>query len=168
MVAESVFEAGGLLRGSSGAALERYLARQRGVMRAEANPVSQTVTVAYDEQVLSADGVRDLIRAFGCTCGGEIVPCRLCRDEQAAVIGSTVEHGAGHPAPAPGTPPAEHAAHAAHAAAPAAGAEHAGHAEHAAHAAAPAAGAEHAGHAAMAASGEMAQMAHAMGHGAGM
>ncbi len=158
---ESVFEAGGLLRGSSGAALERYLARQRGVVHAEANPVSQTVTVAYDEQVLSAAGVRDLIRGFGCACGGEIVPCRLCRDEQAAVIGSTVEHGAGHPAPAPGTPPVEHAAHAeapaAHAEAPVPGAEHAVHAEHA-------------GHAAMAApaGSEMAQMAHAMGHGAGM
>ena len=77
---------------------------------AEANPVSQTVTVRYDEAALTADDVRALIERFGCSCGGEIVPCHLCRDEQPAVIGSTV---AAWRLPHTRTPVAhEHAGHA--------------------------------------------------------
>ncbi|HKY88512.1 MAG TPA: heavy-metal-associated domain-containing protein, partial [Candidatus Limnocylindrales bacterium] len=78
---DGVFEAGGLLRASSAAALGEFLRRQRGVSDAQANPVSQTVTVHYDEAALSADDVRALIERFGCSCGGEVVPCHLCRDE---------------------------------------------------------------------------------------
>ena len=47
-MADDVFEAGGLLRASSAAALEQFLARQPGIHGADANPVSQTVTVHYD------------------------------------------------------------------------------------------------------------------------
>ncbi len=156
-----IFEAGGLLRASSAAGLEAFLRRQQGIEAVEANPVSQTVTVHYDEAALTADDVRVLIERFGCNCGGEVVPCHLCRDEQPAVIGSTVAHGAAHALPD------EHAGHAmvapaaARAETPPAGHnEPAGHDEHAAHAmAAPAAGPVQ---------GEMAQMAHAMGHGGGM
>ena len=149
-----IFEASGLLRASSATGLEEFLRRQRGIGAVEANPVSQTVTVHYDESTLTANEVRALIERFGCSCGGEVVPCHLCRDEQPAVIGSTVAHGAAH------APPPEHAGHAmvapAGAAAPAGTRDvHAGHAM-----AAPAAGAP--------VSGEMAQMAHEMGHGGGM
>ena len=159
----TVFEAAGLLRASSSVGLEEYLERHTGVERAEANPVSQTVTVRFDESLLSADDVRALIERFGCTCGGEVVPGRICRDEQPAVIGSTVPHGA------------EHASGANH---PAGGGEHAGHAMPAAPGTAQPASvvreADHGGHAVAArvegapAEGEMASMAHAMGHGPGM
>ena len=156
----TVFEAAGLLRASSSKGLEEYLERQRGVERADANPVSQTVTVQYDESILPVDAVRRLIGKFGCSCGGEVVPCHLCRDEQPAVIGGTVPHGAGHTGHALAAPASEHAAHAiASPAAPAivdaAAPEQAAHAMAVPAAAAPA-------------EGEMAQMAHAMGHGAGM
>ncbi len=114
-----VFEAGGLLRGSSAAGLERFLRRQAGVGDAEANPVSQTVTVHYDQAVLTPDDVRALIERFGCTCGGEVVPCHLCRGEQPAVIGSAVAHGAEH------AQPDQHAKHVM--AAPASGAPNASH-----------------------------------------
>ncbi len=152
-----VFEAGGLLRASSAGALEVFLRRQRGILDVEANPVSQTATVGYDERELTPDDVRALIERFGCGCGGEVVPCHLCRDEQPAVIGSTAPHATAH--------------------APGAHAEHAGHAM-AMPAAPPAAPPdEHAGHlmtvptaapAARPVAGEMAKMAHAMGHGGGM
>lgn len=79
-----VFEAGGLLRASRAAGLDEFLRRQPGVEQAEANPVSQTVTVQYDEAALTANDVRALIERFGCSCGGEVVPCHLCRDEQPA------------------------------------------------------------------------------------
>jgi hypothetical protein len=151
-VIDGVFEARGLLRASSAAALEVYLRRRGGIHGAEANAVSQTVTVHYDEASLTAEDVRALIERFGCSCGGEVVPCHLCRDEQPAVIGSTVRHGAARAASD------EHAGHAmAVSAAPTTGAAAAPHDEHASHAmavsAAPTTGAaaaphdEHAGHA---------------------
>ena len=165
----NVFEAGGLLRASSSRGLEEYLERHTGVERAEANPVSQTVTVRFDESVVSADDVRGLIQAFGCSCGGEVVPCHICRDEQPAVIGSAVPHGTTH---AGRVMPVSTAA----AAPVATEREQPGHVMPVSTAAtAPvAAEGEHAGHAmatpstAAPAKGEMAQMAHAMGHGAGM
>jgi Cu2+-exporting ATPase len=195
-VTGTVFEAGGLLRASSAAGLEDVLRRHKGIEAVEANPVSQTVTVHYDEAALTADDVRALIERFGCSCGGEVVPCHLCPDDQPAVIGSTVPHVAAH------VPADEHAGHAMAAPAQAESAaaardEHAGHGmsavaepatpvaakdDHAGHAMAaptpaktraPAQG-EHAGHAMAAATrgapvqGEMAQMAHGMGHGGGM
>ena len=148
-----VFEAGGLLRASSSRGLEEYLELHTGVEGAEANPVSQTVTVRYDELILSADDVRALIERFGCSCGGEVVPCHLCQDERPAVIGSTVAHGAAY-APTP-----EHAGHTM--AAPVSTTTDATHDEHASHTmAAPTTGTP--------VSGEMAQMAHGMGHGGGM
>ncbi len=159
MVTEAIFEAGGLLRASSASVLERHLLRHPGVLAAEANPVAQQVTVRYADHVIGADGVEALIRDFGCTCGGEIVPCHLCQEETPAAIGSAVPHEMAHPAPPAA---AEHAGHAM----PAAEAPHAGHAM-------PAAEAPHAGHAMAPAAagqpaGEMAAMAHEMGHGAGM
>ncbi len=131
---ETVFEAAGLLRGSSAAALQRHLLRAPGIHHAEANPVSQVVTVGYDETQIGADSIRQLIGDFGCRCGGEIVPEHLCKGEQPAVVGSAVPN----------------AAHA----------EHAGHVMPAAKKAG--------GAATTMPAGEMAQMTHAMGHGAGM
>ena len=51
---ETVFEAAGLLRGSSAAALQSHLLREPGIHHAEANPVSQVVTIGYDEATISA------------------------------------------------------------------------------------------------------------------
>ena len=151
-VTRGVFEAGGLLRASSAAGLQQFLQRARGIRAAEANPVSQTVTVDYDEATVTADDLQGLIERFGCSCGGEVVPCHLCRDEQPAVIGSTVPHGSGHE---PRNQRGDHAIATPVPAEPLAPDDHAGHAM-----AAPAARSP--------ATGEVAQMAHAMGHGGGM
>ena len=64
-----VFEAGGLLRASTAAGLADFLRRHQGIEAVEANPVSQTVTVHYNEAALTADDVRALIERFGCSCG---------------------------------------------------------------------------------------------------
>ncbi len=119
MATEAVFAARGPLRASSASGLERHLLRHPGVLAAEANPVAQQVAVRHDGHVIGADGVEALIRDFGWTCGGEIVPCHLCRDETPAVEAAHAGHVLAHP---------------------------------------------DAGHPA----GEMAAMAHEMGHGAGM
>jgi Cu2+-exporting ATPase len=104
---EGVFEAQGLLRGSSAPALETALRRYRGIYHVEANAVSQTVTVGYDETIVGPDDVRKAIEQCGYHCGGQSLPRHLC---------------APPPAPVSGEPngPGAHADHAAHAAAPAA------------------------------------------------
>lgn len=141
---EIVLEAGGLLRGSSAPALQTFLSRHAGIHHAEANYMSDTVTVGYDEAVISEAEIRNLIEECGYHCRGEVLPRHICAVEPGAVD--------------------EHAGHVMHG-------EHAGHtlpATHAAHAMP----AEHEGHAMpgeeKAVSGEMAHMAHEMGHGAGM
>ena len=129
---EVVLEAGGLLHGSSGPALESFLRRHPGVHEVEANHLSDSVTIRYDERVVKQDELRRLIEECGYHCRGEIVPAHVC-------------------APSP------HLAD--------------GHRPPALEATRPAVSRDaHAGHAAAhpAAAGEMAQMAHEMGHGAGM
>lgn len=143
-VNETVFEAAGLLRGSSAAALQSHLLHEPGIHHAEANPVSQVVTVGYDGATIDAERIRQLIGDFGCRCGGEIVPGNLCRDEQQAVVGSAVPQAA-HADQTEQAVPAD---------------EHKGHTMPLK--------AKQGGEAAAMPGGEMAQMAHGMGHGAGM
>ena len=49
--------------------LEEFLRRQAGIQDAQANPVSQTVTVQYDPAALTADDVRARIVAFPIAMG---------------------------------------------------------------------------------------------------
>lgn len=140
---EIVLEAGGL-RGSSAPALQTFLRRHAGIHHAEASPMSDTVTVGYDEAVISETEIRHLIEECGLHCRGEVLPRHIC----AAEMGAVDEH-AGH---------VMHAEHTAHAL-PATPAAHAMPAEHKDHAM-PAEGES--------VSAEVAHMGHAMGHGAGM
>ena len=128
---ETVFEAAGLLRGSSAAALQQHLGRQPGIHHAEANAVSQVVTVGYDEALIDPERIRQLIADFGCRCGGEIVPQHLCPEERAAIVGSAVPQAAHADHPIPAT-------------------------------------VEPVGQGVSTPSGEMAQLTHGMGHGAGL
>ena len=180
-----VLEAGGLLRGSSGPALQTYLRRQPGIHHAEASYMSDTVTVGYDETVIAEADIHRLIEECGYHCRGEMLPKHLCAPEP--------EVAAGHQPPAP-SPSGEHAGHGMDMTAPAAyghtvtpaalqkaaplTGEHAGHVMPAAppkaqtpEEGAPPAG-EHTGPAmpagAAPVSGEVATMAHEMGHGGGM
>jgi P-type Cu2+ transporter len=173
---EVVLEAGGLLRGSSGPALQTYLRRQPGIHHAEASYMSDTVTVGYDETVIAEADIQRLIEECGYHCRGEMLPKHLCAPEP--------DIAAEHRPPAL-SPLGEHAGHTMDLTAPAAPqktaprtGEHVGHAMPAAppkaqtpdEGAAPAG--EHAGHAmpagAAPVSGEVATMAHEMGHGGGM
>ena len=161
---EKVFEASGLVRGSSGPALQAFLGRQAGIHHAEASYMSDTVTVGYDENLISDADIQHLIEECGLHCRGESLPRHVC----ATGPGAQAEPGQ----PAPGALH-DHAAHM--------HAEHAdmspdAHAGHMTAATPPMAGSAaampHAGHAMPAGkqpvSGEMAHMAHEMGHGAGM
>ncbi len=112
-----VFEAGGLLRGSTGPALETALRRYSGVLHVEANPVSGTVTVGFDEVRVTEADIRTLIEQCGFHCNGEVVPSHLCGAPRGpGEPGSPVPHGARerHEHGGPTAPSAE-TAHMAHA-----------------------------------------------------
>ncbi len=141
---EIVLEAGGILRGSSAPALQTFLERQPGVHHAEANYLNETVTVGFDEAVTTQAEVERLIEECGYHCRGEVVPRHLCTPGRGVAVDDR---------PPILEPPASDAtaAHAGHAGSP--------HTEHAAPPGrAPTSPASH----------PTAQLAHEMGHGAGM
>jgi Cu2+-exporting ATPase len=75
---EVVLEAGGLLRGSSAPALQTFLMRHPGVHHAEASYLSETVTVGFDESVITQEEVQGLVEECGYHCRGEVVPRHIC------------------------------------------------------------------------------------------
>lgn len=111
---EVVLEAGGMLGGSSAPALQTFLSRQPGIHHVEANTMSDTVTVGYDENTIIETRIHQLIEECGYHCHGEVVPRHI--------MGTEATEQADHAAQ---PPPNEQAEHAADAPKPA---EHAGHA----------------------------------------
>jgi Cu2+-exporting ATPase len=114
--------------------------------------MSDTVVVGYDEAVISEAEIRRLIEECGYHCRGEVLPKHICAPEPGQAVVRRPPALTGEDA------------------------DHAGHETHAMPVMAPAKTqspvAEHVGHAMPVeeapASGEVAQMAHEMGHGAGM
>jgi Cu2+-exporting ATPase len=119
---EVVLEAAGLRCGSSAPALQTFLRRQPGIHHAEANALSETVTVGYDEAAITEPQIRRLITECGYHCQGQVLPRHVCTVELAAQLplaGARLPAGAG---PRPPVVAGEHAGHAMpEAAAPAVG-----------------------------------------------
>ncbi|MEW5959494.1 MAG: heavy metal translocating P-type ATPase [Chloroflexota bacterium] len=142
----------------SPAGVEKQLCKRPGIHKVETNFMSGTATVYHDESVTLAE-IKHYVVECGYGCSGECQPEHVCQpgDPPAAMAHAAHAEHAGH-----ATPAAKAEAHAGHAM-PAAGA-----AEHRAHARPAAKADTHAGHEMSAEAGEMAAMAHEMGHGAGM
>lgn len=134
-------EVGGMLSALCAQGVEKQLATMPGVSKVTVNYVSGSATVTYDESITDLHHIKSRVHACGYHCSGMQLPKHICKpdDPPLAPTATTV---------ATPTHSAEHAA-----AAPAP------HSEHAAHRAA-AKPTEPAGH--------KAEMAHEMGHGAGM
>ena len=159
---EVVLEARGLQRGSWAPALERVLSRAAGVQEVEANAFSDSVTVRYDPAIITQRAIEQLIEECGYHCRGEQVPNHICAPagDSATKQRTRTEQHALHVHASPERAVSEHAT-----------SDHEGH-DATKSVKRPTAPASHAGHvtaaAAAASSGEMTQMAHEMGHGAGM
>ena len=158
---EEVFESRGLIHGSSAPALETFLRRKPGIHRAEASCMSESVTVGYDESRISEEQIQALIERCGYHCRGEVLPSHLTNVE--ARTGDSEAGADAHPGQ---LAPPIHGAHQEQpqarpgpfVTAPSDGREADGAATHGGHVAG----------APTLPSTEMAQMAHAMGHGGGM
>jgi Cu2+-exporting ATPase len=65
--------------------IEKQLAKLPGVVQVGANPASETITVEYDETLISADDLRQAIKACGFGCRGECAPRHVCRPNSTIV-----------------------------------------------------------------------------------
>ncbi|GAB4430387.1 MAG: heavy metal translocating P-type ATPase [Chloroflexi bacterium OHK40] len=93
---EDIFQAQGLLHGSSAPALEIALRRVAGIHHVEASAVSQTVTVGYDETVVERNVIKQTIERCGYHCRGESLPRHLVAAPTASPPGSTLDQAAAH------------------------------------------------------------------------
>ena len=73
-----VLHVGRQYRASEKAVVEAALARHRGVVSVEANPVAQTATVGYDPAVTSVHELRRAVERCGFACAGCNTPGCLC------------------------------------------------------------------------------------------
>lgn len=132
--------------------VEKSLCKHPGIHKVETNFMSGTVTVEHDESV-TLDEIQQYIEECGYSCPGECQPAHVTSPQSAepmpvAQVGAHANHS--HPV-AQAAPTAPANAHAAHTMPTAKSAAHATHAD------ATGEGA-----------GEMAMMAHEMGHGGGL
>ena len=146
------------------AGVEKHMCTLPGIHQVETNFMTGTATVIHDESV-SIEEIKRCVAECGYTCTGECLPEHLTRpgDPPAAIAG-TMDHAAhaGHIMPARNDE-AAHQVHDMNA--------HAGHVMPAARPSPPAdVHAEHdmTAEGGVSGEGEMASMAHEMGHGAGM
>jgi len=131
--------------------IEHCLMRVPGVLHAEANVISGQATVHYDELRVSVSVLKKMLDEGGFECLDKAPPAQLVNPKDSPAATLLIERAAhaGHAAPM-SEKPAAHDAHASHGMpAPAAPGKQGEGAEHEI-------------------SGEMAGMAHEMGHGAGM
>src|SRR5574341_383184 len=132
--------------------IEKRLLAARGVHHVEANFMSGTATVHYDESQVSLADLKKLVADCGCECAGESVPQHIVKPTDPPAMSAAMDHSmhVGHITAMPAKP-MEHG-------------EHAGHAMPMP--TAPAKPIEHAGHEMV--GGEMAGMVHETGPGVGM
>ena len=103
----AVLHVGGLNYASEKAVVEEVLARRRGVLDVEANPVSQTATVTFDPEVTSVEELARWVEECGYHCAGRSVPGHICDPlaeerhdapvhDHAAMERADEAHGHGH------------------------------------------------------------------------
>jgi Cu2+-exporting ATPase len=73
-----VLHTGGLNYSGESAIVERALGRRPGVVKVEANPVSQTATVTFDPAKTSVADLKKWVEDCGYQCAGQSVPGHLC------------------------------------------------------------------------------------------
>ena len=148
----NVVDVSGMLSPLSARGVEKQLGRLRGVKKVEVNYVAGSATVTYDEAQTDLKTIKAKIEECGYHCGGEMVPRHVCAPEDPPAEAAGLLVHTGHVS---GVKPAEPAAHD----------RHATHGERAVHVepAVETRAAPHADHV-----GQKDEMAHEMGHGAGM
>jgi P-type Cu2+ transporter len=152
---EATVQIDGMMSIFDGAGVEKQIKRRDGVVKVNANFLSGTATIAYDETLVSLADINRFIAECGYHCRGEVVPVHLCEPGKGNGIPAIrVNEHQGHvvalsPTPAAVKPTIEKGK---------ANVPRRGNGVKAE---------DHAGHKAEGMSSDKAAMAHEMGHGAG-
>ena len=100
VVTETVtLDVGGLFEDLDHLGVEKHLRRVEGVIRAEANPGSGSVTIDYDPDLTDAGELARQINACGYHCLGRPVPLHLCGPDQGVLPVAEPEVRAAHEHP---------------------------------------------------------------------
>jgi Cu2+-exporting ATPase len=99
-----VLHTGGLSYSGEAAIVERALGKRPGVVKVEANPVSQTATVTFDASRTSVAELRRWVEECGYHCSGQSVPGHICDAMEEPAPDSTRESLPGHQIPDGGAP----------------------------------------------------------------
>jgi Cu2+-exporting ATPase len=95
-VKETTVQIDGMMSILDDAGVERQIERQDGVLKVDANFLSGTATIAYDETRVSADDIKKLVAECGYHCRGEVVPAHICESGEpkgTPWVGSTEHRG---------------------------------------------------------------------------
>ena len=91
-----VLHTGGLSYSGEAAIVERALSSRPGVVKVEANPVSQTANVTFDSSKTSVAELRRWVEECGFHCAGQSVPGHLCDAMEEPAPARAQEPHAGH------------------------------------------------------------------------
>jgi len=151
---ETTVQIDGMMSIFDDAGVEKQIKRRDGVVRVDANFLSGTATIVYDERRVASDDIKTFIAECGYHCGGEVVPAHVCEPgKNGTPTVRAMEHQDHAMPPSPTSPvlkrPEEKVK--AETQPPASGAK----------------AADHAGHRAEEMARDKAEMAQGMGHGMG-
>ncbi len=105
----AVMEVQGVHWASSKAVAEAALSRRPGVLRVEANPVSQTANVTYDPGLTSIKDLTWWVRECGYHCAGQSVPEHVCDPlEEDGTVAGRAGHRVTGDRPGSGLNPTDH------------------------------------------------------------
>src|SRR5487761_672690 len=91
-----VLHTGGLSYSGEAAIVERALRKQPGVVKVEANPVSQTATVSFDPSRTTVAELKHRVEECGYHCAGQSVPGHICDAMEEPTSSRDQEEHAGH------------------------------------------------------------------------
>ena len=91
---ETTVQIDGMMSILDDAGVEKQIERRDGVVRVNANFLSGTATIVYDEARVSRDDITTFIAECGYHCRGEVVPAHVCEPGKAkgTPAGRAMEH----------------------------------------------------------------------------
>ena len=75
---ETIVQIDGMMSIFDGAGVEGQVKRRDGVKRVDANFLSGTATVLYDETRVTPDDIKTFVADCGYHCRGEVMPAHVC------------------------------------------------------------------------------------------
>src|ERR1035437_9122391 len=97
---ETTVQIDGMMSIFDGAGVEKQIKRRDGVISVDANFLSGTATIVYDETDVAPDDIKRCIADCGYHCRGEVMPAHVCEPGKAnGTTGVRHTEHKGHAAP---------------------------------------------------------------------